>query len=280
MKFRIFDFPEEPAEQADWLEAELCSPQLCETVAEFQVVHGDADSGETLDAILGDKQQAVLQSGLSILNTDSLRRLVQSPRSLLELQELVLQEGGDWVDARLKSEKVIGHSVASLRTMFEGQPIPKSRPMVRRPLLVAVLGIVVAAVVIGFFLYPPPPPKATWGWLAPDAFTGETSREAYMMKVAQGADAWFAKRPTKPEDIRKRTEEFLAGCRRVIAAQHEPLRENDRKWLRMKCRDWYQDIGAELRALDQGSKDTMIVRANIDKIARRMAEVIRSRVIP
>lgn len=284
MSIHIFELPDLPAEQTAWLQNELLGDRLHEVVAELQMAFGDPREVVSLEAILGDLREPFLSEGLSAIESTTLSRLVRSPRSLLNLQELALREGGDWVEDHLQGVHRVHESTKTVRVQLEEAFAVKPAP--RRVSPVLLFGGVVAAVLLAmvivyygasYFAAPSGPTK--WGWLAPDAFAGEHSRESYMMQVAGGADAWFAKRPSSAEAISKRTEEFIAGCDLVIQAEHEPLQENDRVWLRQKCRDWRSDLQTELRALNQGAA-ALKTRGNIDNIARRMAEVIRSRVTP
>src|SRR5687767_1355847 len=97
MKLIAMTIPDDPAELAGWLERRLVGLDLAALVAELSAIHGDRPSaaGE-LDALLGGHRDAVLNQGLSALPAAGLRELMRRPSVLLELQELILIDGGDY----------------------------------------------------------------------------------------------------------------------------------------------------------------------------------------
>ena len=94
------DIPDDPAEVPKWLESILIGPNLGEFVREIEitqeVVRGELKPTPSLDEILLDSKGSVLESGLVKLPYERIRLLLQHPRSLLALQELVFIEGGEY----------------------------------------------------------------------------------------------------------------------------------------------------------------------------------------
>jgi hypothetical protein len=96
---------------AAWLERMIASPNLHEVVAELAVArmlrpHGSGTGAESSDDPyetpadraadwLGDAADDVLERGLAALPETRLAELLQSPHLLVDLQDLVLAEGGD-----------------------------------------------------------------------------------------------------------------------------------------------------------------------------------------
>ncbi len=113
MSLFSMEIPETHAELVDWLEHHLVGLDLAALVAELAAVHAavgpaskdqqrgepDATSAVTL---LGGHIPEVMDAGLTVLETQQVRALLQHPRSLLELQELVLTSGGAHWDKRME----------------------------------------------------------------------------------------------------------------------------------------------------------------------------------
>src|SRR4051794_10594252 len=88
--------PDEPERLAAWLEGHLVGLDLGVLVAELEAVHGPpVGGGPTLEGVLGGRREAILAGGLADLPAGALVGLLRHPRLLLELQALVLAEGGD-----------------------------------------------------------------------------------------------------------------------------------------------------------------------------------------
>jgi hypothetical protein len=98
--------PDDPAQLPAWLEGHLLGGDLHEIVTELGVLGGPADGQPvTLPQVLGDQAGDVLQLGLGCLSRGQLRQLMQRPKLLLDLQELVLEQGGEyWLTARVNEE--------------------------------------------------------------------------------------------------------------------------------------------------------------------------------
>lgn len=108
----LLDDDSQPAiELAAWLDRVLVSPDLLEVVAELAVVGnlaphasmaGPPEGGDPRETPadraadwLGDSADDVLERGLAALPAERLGELLRSPQRLIDLQDLVLAEGGD-----------------------------------------------------------------------------------------------------------------------------------------------------------------------------------------
>jgi hypothetical protein len=94
MKLVALDLPDNANEWPSWLEHQLVGLQLRDLVRQLEVVGVvSPQNAVSLDTLLGNQRGKILRDGLSVLSQAQLQSLVANPRSLLELQELVLQEG-------------------------------------------------------------------------------------------------------------------------------------------------------------------------------------------
>src|SRR5439155_13367971 len=81
MRLHAVNIPDDPAQLPAWLEQQLVGESLGELVAELAVVHAAPAAGATsLDEVLGNRQRALLASGLAVLPAAALKRLLQRPR--------------------------------------------------------------------------------------------------------------------------------------------------------------------------------------------------------
>lgn len=104
---RALALPGDPAELPRWLESELVGLHLRQLAAELAVVHrgGPAPTG-TLGDWLAGHRDAVLRRGLTALPPGKLGELLRRPDWLLELQQLVLADGGPYWDAVPRSPEL------------------------------------------------------------------------------------------------------------------------------------------------------------------------------
>ncbi len=100
------NFPHSPDQLAGWLEQHLVGLELAALVAEL-AARRESGPAPSLRALLGPYLPEVLGGGLGVLPAQLLRELCCHPRALLELQKLVLSEGGVYwgrVSATLQEE--------------------------------------------------------------------------------------------------------------------------------------------------------------------------------
>ena len=89
--------PEDRAQWPAWLEQQLMGVELPKLCKQLVTLGGQHPAATTLEAVLGAQRSAVLQQGLQgNLNTQQLTKLLAQPALLLELQALILLEGGDF----------------------------------------------------------------------------------------------------------------------------------------------------------------------------------------
>jgi hypothetical protein len=105
-----------------------------------------------------------------------------------------------------------------------------------------------------------------WGWNGPDALPQDLSRDAYLNRLADGAQAWFNKRPADRADLNQRITEFRQGCAVLIQSPRKPLPADDRAWLVGKCRAWEAKLGTLSAALESGEE--------VDKVRGEADETI------
>jgi len=301
MKVIALEIPDDPSELPAWLEQRMTGLDLAALVAELEVVHSAGAVAEPpggLDALLGDRQGAVLERGLAALPGETLRRLLVRPRLLLDLQERVLFSGGKhWQrlldtseDLRAPFERgrhrlpgITGYSTGEAGGKPRALTLPNARPgRAWSPRLRWGIGLAVAASVLvcALWLSRETPQNVEgasgWGWMRPGALAENLPAAAYLNRLADAAEDWFKKRPDEPAALAKQISEFRKGCDLLIQAEHKPLAAGDRDWLITKCRAWSTTLDTQLAALQAG-KPVLEIRDEADRTIRRLIEALRQR---
>jgi hypothetical protein len=102
------------------------------------------------------------------------------------------------------------------------------------------------------------------------------SPSVYLHALADAAGDWFSKRPNDAPGLARRINEMRRGCSTLILAEHRPLSDADRDWLRERCRAWAGKFDKSLAELE-GGKDVRKVRAEMDATVNQLIKAIRAR---
>lgn len=301
MKLLAFDMPEETSQLAEWLEAHLVGIELQDLIANLLAFKPEAvDSKVTLEEICGEQLPIVLHNGLGELSREQLSQLINNPGLLLELQEQIVVQGGDYWLNRSGSDvhqKQMDNSWNAIQSQLndlqladenENDTLSATVKIVRdlpnetknnwkRQLLVSAVAIA-AVVVISVTLRELATPAPTgWGWNRPGALTAENlSGKEYLNNLADSANEWFNKRPDNKDDLIKRLTQFRNGCDTLIRAPHAPLAKADREWLIERCGVWSQKLHDQVAALQKG-EDVSAILETSDGIINKLMDAMRKR---
>ena len=222
---------------------------------------------------------------------ERLREFLRHPRRLLDLQELVLVEGGAyWQRLATKTPESARPDAEGWRRLdaflttgdTAAPPVRAPRTAARRNSWrwVAILATAGSLLAVVLF-YERSRETATsiaaagkWGWLRPGAFPEEMSPADYLTQLAKEAEEWFNKRPDEPKALAGRIAEFRQGCTALILAEHRPLSPQDRQWLVRTCRRWASDLDKDLAEVED-RVDPLLVRARVNVTARQIAKELR-----
>jgi hypothetical protein len=255
MRLIALEIPDQASDLAAWLEGHLAGTDLAALVAELEAVHGRGGGlpPVALDTVLGSERDAVLARGLALLPPEPTGQLLRHPRLLLDLQELILREGGAYWHKRAESVLERGWSAEQRTGVDRGwdwlkanvieaagparsdpaglvqTALKEARPRSRRRWgsLALVSLAAAAAVVLAIVVLPfgdrrrqgADGAKVTssgWGWDRPDAFPQGLGSRAYLEHLADGAHEWFNKRPDDAASLARRITEFRQGCTVLI----------------------------------------------------------------
>jgi hypothetical protein len=291
------DIPNDPHEIARWLDGHLVGPSLAELVAELAAARSTTEPAAptvSLDEVLGEGLAGVLEHGLLAVEPVTRTLLLARPVLLLDLQERVLVEGGDYWD-HLAADvddhdpdlerrwQRLRASIArpGLHSNPARQParLPTSRPW-------AVAGLAslctAAAMLLAMFAWqrwspqPAAPQPGGWGWNRTEALAADAPPAEYLRGLAESAAEWFDREPTTRAELAARIVQFRHGCSTLMLSDHPPLSDADRVWLQSRCRLWADKLNAHLVDLESG-RDIVDVRSDVDGVVLKLVEALETR---
>lgn len=306
MKLHILDLPDTREELIPWLEARFLGPELPELVAQLEDLRpAAAKAGPALGPILDQHGPALLKQGLSALPEAALWSLIADPQRLFELQDWVLTADSRYWNALVASAEDLQLSKSRgeakwsrfLADESSNAPAPAAKsggkaawyaspPWVAMATAAVMLlafrlvmdqkGVKVPGADPNQVAQAPIPPPVGWGWNNPDSLKQDVAADVYLTNLANGADAWFKKRPEDNKALAKRIGEFRRGCSELLLAEHQPLAEEDKAWLLERCKVWAGKFDGFLAAAESGA-DVQKTLAEMDETVNKLITALRTR---
>lgn len=287
----LLDIPHDPQLWPAWLEEQLVGLQLGELIDQLKLIVPEPEESQvTLDDVCGSQLDLVLTSGLSALSQKQVSTLLKSPDLLLDLQERVFIEGGDYWHSVSRTEEhqqlfetqwpqieksfiEVGSDSSEIPTVTSQSQQPKSSGISIRT-----LSLLAAVLLVGvtFWLSRPQPP-AGWGFNRPGALAVDLPADEYLDHIAESAGEWFKKPTGTKAALAKRLAQFSAGCQTLIDAEHPQLSPTDRDWLVERCGVWKDKIDTQLAQLNSGTKSLNEVRSEANATVNKLIEAIQKR---
>ena len=295
MRVHCLEIPEQLDQIPRWLEEQLVGTDLGALAAELATVHRSQEpTTQSIDDLLGRGKDEVLTKGLSSVSPSVIQKLLTEPRLLLELQQLILTEGGGYWDQLLARSKAHDPIVAQGKMRLGSWSETKSnsptatasvrppRHWLSHPLAICLA--TAASLLVAVFLYERleqrsvtgTPLASKWGWNKPDALPQTASAPEYLNRLADEAGEWFNKKPTAAADVARRILEFRQGCSVLMLSPHGPLAPADRQWLVERCQKWATALDQQVVDLEAG-KDPAEVRTQADMTIQKLIDALRER---
>jgi len=285
MKAAVTEIPDNVSEWPNWLEQQIVGMSLYDLVVGLKAINLPSGARSTLQQLCGKQLPTIYKSGLGVLSTDQLPTLFKTPDLLLELQELVLVEGGAYWDSveqsaedKLVVEKHVAKTIAAVGQEKSSVQIkPKSMLEQYWPVLALAAGLLIA---IGIGR-----PAATsggggWGFDQSGLLTAQVTGRSYLNSLSDAAGAFSKKVPDSKEAALKRLTEFSAGCKKLIAAPNMQLEKTaDRDWLVAKCTDWATKIDGHIAELKEEKKDWQDVLKDANETATKMQATLKDKAL-
>jgi hypothetical protein len=259
--------PDDSAQLAGWLELQLRGNELGKLTAELAVIHRAGSPAGSVRALLGPRLEAVLSGGLKELPRDLLKQLLRQPAYLLELQELILLDGGAfWNKSSAPSTTIAAPTLVRHKGRWQSW-------------LIGVLAATAAC--LAFLLADPAgwlrtrPRSQLHGWNRPEVLTAQVPPNTLLRNLADAAESdWLPTSPETPEQTLERIANIRQGCSKLFLADLSQLPEPQRQELKEKCRKWSAQFD-QLRNDLEEKKDPAMVRGQLDALVRRMVQVLR-----
>lgn len=308
---RAIEIPETREQQIAWLEAELLGTGLHVLAAELEAVHSDSSDCLTLNE---ETIFAVRERGLVVLSEEQLRGLLVNGHELLKLQSDVLQNGGAyWSNVRPPADSPVPARFEN-QTATVSRKTDRHGSQLATNILWATVGSLATAAALLLFANPfaaqptvapkvaetetpvddqvenlavemaAPAQRPVWGFekFALNVVSSEEnldpplSREAYLRELATAAGAWKNKRPDNSRDLAQRIGEFRMGCSAILLAEHGPLMEADRVWLRERCRSWASALDRHLADVEMNTPVEQVI-GEVDSTVTKIAAALLGR---
>ena len=284
MTILITTIPDDPKEWAGWLEQHLVGLSLRDLIDELRLLPGSTST--PLSSLLNEKHLSEVRiSGLSALNVNQIRSLFGSPESLLELQEDILFNGGQYwsslptaVDLKQATERVRLTLTNAIpqdeRTTLPPERQPGGRS--RGKFLIAIVSTA-AILLIGVFTWRMQPAGSgsvlgTPGLLASDV----NSSSEYLNRIAEAGNEWFEQNPRDSDELVRLLKNVSSDCQILIDADHKLLSPAERNWFVGKCENWKREFDATLASLQSGRLTFEAARAESDKTMMKLVNVLRA----
>lgn len=306
---RALALPDDPAELPRWLETEFVGLHLRQLAAELAAVHrGSTAPAGSFDDWLAGLRDDVLRRGLTALPPGKVGELLRRPDWLLELQRLVLADGGPYWDGVARSPELEDRVELTRRALDDHSDPPVEVARARHyswwtrtvlPSAAAALATAAALLVAVYsgglgagrggkavVVVNPPAPAAkglppgrspdAWGFARFAAAKPDVGRDEYLRQLAVSANDWFKQRPEDAAGVARRLAEFRQGCSEILLAEHKALPPADRAWLKDRCRQWAAALDKHLAAVEAGG-DPVAVRAEADDTVVKIASALLGR---
>lgn len=310
MSLRVLQIPDAIANWPAWLESELVGIQLYDLVQELELLSRTEPKTSSLDESLGESRQAVLESGLGSLSPSQLRTLLRNPQQLIELQELVFVEGGDYWQSVPRSDSLQTivnqqwHALAS--ELFESS-VSKDQTIEPPPIVVAperdapavglssdtnvdvrphsdspllgrrtVVWTALAALAACFLLTIIPLFRSSEGaqfFARASLQRSSLVGKDYLELVADTIRSDWNNQPSEPNGIRDQLIAIRDSCDVLLGSELGQLRPEVATELKTRCKKWQTKFNDALEQLASGA-DPNSVQAEANQIIRKLLEVL------
>lgn len=284
MTIFITTIPDDPKAWAGWLEQHLVGLRLRDVIDELRLLPGSTST--PLQDLLNQNQLSqVRQGGLSALPMNQIRGLLGSPESLLELQEEILINGGEYW-ASLPPAEDLKQATERVRRKLKNALSPEQRgktslekPTATRTRSKFVVGLVSAAAIllIGVFAWRMQPAGSGSilgqpGLLANDV----SSSAAYFNRIAAAGNEWFDEHPCDSAQLISLLTNVSNDCQILIDADHKALSIAERDWLVAKCTNWKNKFDATLVSLQSAQLTFELAKREADDTMHKLVAALQA----
>jgi hypothetical protein len=283
MTILITTIPDDPKEWAGWLEQHLVGLRLRDLIDELRLL---PDSTlVSLKSLLNETHLLeVRKRGLASLTVNQIRALMASPESLLELQEDVLVNGGEYWRS-LPPDHDMQHSLERVRSKLKKPASQEDRATLATEHLTAarsrsklLIGLVSAAAIllIGVVAWRMQPGGSGTILGQPGLLVNNVASAAeYLNRIADAGNEWFDVQPKDAAELIVLLQNVSNDCQVLIDAEHPALTPQEREWFVAKCQNWKSEFDTTLASLQSGLLNFEAAKASSDRTMMKLINAVR-----
>ena len=269
-----------------WLENQVVGSQLRFLVGQFEAVAGKQirlGTGETwanrVRTLLSNELPEVLENGLGKLSEKRLRELIQQPRTLLALQELVFVEGGEhWRKIPISEDlKQNSASIQKQTTEHLGNAGSTASVELRKPPLsinrrnITVLAALAASILVAVFVFRPTVSSGRY-FARADLLTSQGTGKDFLLSLSRAIDEdWRQGRENS--DLKSEIKQLRDSCDKLLAAELAQLDSAVATDLKQRCQKWRDTFKAYISELEAGASENS-VRKKVDETVQKLVIAI------
>ncbi|MEM6692514.1 MAG: hypothetical protein AAF664_23990, partial [Planctomycetota bacterium] len=279
------EIPDSRAEQIEWLEVRLVSPDFQDWVDELVVLRANSlpldhqePSATSTPSLEEERFHVLCKEGLASLTKEELSSLLRAPNELSALQFRVFESGSAYW-----SKLITTHGGKPTKTIDALESIPiasikreatQSREINLRWLIgfVAIAASLLFAVIANQRNQEPDQesqqvakliPEAIndgWGWQLEEERLAIADANQYVDWLIDGAEAWFNRDTVTAEEFEVRLVELQDGCQSLIDGAHPAFSTAQRDFLVARCREWQAKFQAHFNELIVAPENFQLIK--------------------
>lgn len=112
---------------------------------------------------------------------------------------------------------------------------------------------------------------------ASDVLAARLDADPFLEHLADHAEEFLQRPRANPADLERQIAAFRRSCDALLAAPLPQLDEDDRTWLKDRCRVWVGKFDSQLAALKDGARPWQDIRGEADATVKTLATALRER---
>ena len=305
MKLKSLDIPNDISQLGNWLDDQLVSPELMDTIMELEILAGERLTYNlNLNDISSDLMPEINARGINAASPSAIRQLLRQPTLLLELQESVLTNGGDYwqqkLDKNYQSPTGLNKLLNTLGTTRLAPVDAAAKATWNRKRILGLIAAIAATILLTFAIWPdttnnhqtaqdgklahadnndptpsnPRSSKPEWGFAASGLLNLQLAESEMLRSLSQASLTWYNKVPATNDQLEIRLEQFDRGCRELLEAELPQLSAQNRKAVHQACKTCRASIAQLLAELNRNADfDVTLLKA--DATIERLSQAIK-----
>lgn len=306
MNIIALDLPTDPQAWPGWLEQQLVGLELRDLVEQLEILQGGPEADvPKLEQVMGEQWDRVRSDGLRVLPPATIADLIRHPRILFELQQRVLEDGGEYWERVPRSERHrqlvqaqrerLAAALTFTATNAESpklgdrstdtdrsrslvavpsEPLSvKSHRMIDRRWLLATAALAAAMLLALLPWYRGPNSQKFFA--RPGLLAGTLREDDFFRQAADAIEADWDTTVSDPQDLTQQLAELRNSCNELLAADLANLSANSRAELKGRCARWRDTFSQQLQRLSEDPGAFQKVQADANATVAKLVSVLR-----